>query len=278
MDFELIERHPWATAGIIGLGALILYLVLKRGSSSASSDTSYQGGTTTVAADPNAAAASLAQYQTQAQLQALGIQSQTQLGLATIQAGPNYTVAQSADVQNTQTAAQLQASLAQISAQLQLGLNTQSAQVQLAQIQAQSQADALNAIAAAYGGTYANHTPTSATPIQSNPTVSGGTSNPVTSYSTTPVVQQNLTAPTASTSNTGFTQPLPGGTLLVPYPNYASCDPRDSTCVANNQSLNVQWVNNIATAQAANNRNQCLANAELSKGFANYSALVAACG
>src|ERR1035437_2693958 len=94
MDFELIERHPWATAGIIGVGALLVYLYFRSRSSASASSTTYQGGypvASTAAPDNQLAGlqiqANAQTNQLSTQLAAVGIQSnaQVQLGILAAQ-------------------------------------------------------------------------------------------------------------------------------------------------------------------------------------------------
>lgn len=280
MDFTLIKEHPWMTAGIVAAGAFVLYLALRKPASSSDQMTGgyYAGG----GAVDNTA--TIAQYQAQSQLALATLQSQTQLGLAQIAAGPNATVQTSADVQNRQTDAQTQLGLAQIAAELNLGLNTQSSQIELARLQAGLQGRLIDALESAYGG----HTPTSPTPITNinttppngPPLGAGGPNLPQSYYSNLPVAPITVTTPGGGYPTNLPTDGsiLPGGSLLVPAPTYANCDPRDVACVSRNQTASINWENANIAANAENNRRQCLANASLSAGFPNYASLVAACG
>ena len=63
-----------------------------------------------------------------------------------------------------------------------------------------------------------------------------------------------------------------------PTPQYAVCETYDSACVAGNEALSNAYDLAMNQAQANNNNDQCLANAQLSVGQPNYDALVAACG
>jgi hypothetical protein len=213
MDFQLITEHPWATAGIVAGGALVLYLYWKNGTSTAATDYSTTGYAASTAEDPNAIAAAtqvtLAQTsanaqitQLSAQLQGLSIQSATQIQLAQIQAASTAnSTAVGANTTGITTAADLQAQLASLSDQLQLGLGTQQSNVDMANIQAGVQIASINAVAAAYAGQQANNVQPAANPpvtninitMPSNPTQSAVV-NPSSPVSPTPVTPDANTA------------------------------------------------------------------------------------
>lgn len=280
MDFELLERHPYITGAVVIIGAAGLYLILRRGSSTSSTDqtgispsgVSYYAPAGT---DPTAAALQSQEDQTTAALSATQIESQTQLGLGQLSAGvQNTSTTASADVANQQTAAQLQ-----------LGLGTINGQVALAQIQAQSQLDLINAIMRAYSGTggggagnVTTSTPTPSGPVSTvtpyTPAPVAPSTGPVT---TTPVVTEpDPVMPPTGSSGLAI---VPGGTQLVPYPNLIPQGAwPNSSIVAEDTAWTDQWIDQTQIAQATNNRNQCLNNAALSQGRPNYAALVAACG
>jgi hypothetical protein len=270
MDFTLIKDHPWTTAGIVLGGGVLLFVVMRKGGSSAAAPTYAAGATAT---DPNAAALASQQLQVQAYSSGLQLQGATQISLAQI----------GADVSRFGTTAAVDVTNRQTDAQVALGLGTISATVQQAQISAGIQSKYIDAIIAAFTGSNPSST---ATPNSPNPTVqnptptivylpsSGGTGgappvgvggvNPGTAYPGMP---------------TPGSAPLQynGGPILAP-PSYANCDPRDSACVMRNQDLSIGYFTASATAEATNNRNQCLANASLSQGRPGYAQLVSACG
>lgn len=300
MDFSLIEKHPWITTGIVIGGGVILFLTL-RGSGGQSAG---GGGTSYVGVDPataNAqAAADVANTQAQTYLAGLQLQGATQISLAQIGAGVStYGTGRTADTIDTQTAAQLA-----------LGLGSQNVQVQISQMQTNLQMRYLDAIIAALGGSpgVTTSTPNSpsptttitpAYPVSVAPTPIGtgggsptylGSVNPGSvppgssswycppGHNCDPVTGFDLTQRlNGLPQNPRLPAALPGGTQLVPTPGYATCDPRDVACVMGNQTLNVGWENNSISANNTNNFNQCLINAEMSRGFGNYDSLVAAC-
>jgi hypothetical protein len=163
MDFSLVERHPWMTAGIIGVGALLLYLYWSRSSnSSTSTDTStsttYSGGypVSTAPADNTLALAQISANaqttQLSAQLQGLQIQTAGQVQIAGMDQTTQLRVAElNAGAHVGDTSAALAAQLATINAQLQLGTGSQQTQVDLAKLQSDVQLASINAIADAYG-------------------------------------------------------------------------------------------------------------------------------
>lgn len=267
MDFKLIEDHPWITTGAILGGGFVLYLLFHRSSSTADTTSS---GAVVQSVDPNAQAAATAlqsqQDQISGSIQGLSLQGQTQIGLATLGAGvQSQSILASQDVTNRQTAAQLQ-----------LGLGNLDAQVQAQQIQATTQMNLVDVLSRLFGG---GNSPVTATPVSNTSSNPVNTSNTPSQIAVTPpaYIPSNPSTNTGAITDWSGTV-VPGGATLVPLPNYAVCDPMDSACVLNNGSLNTSYVQSVSTAQAKNNRNQCLANAELSAGKPNYAALVAACG
>lgn len=263
MDFGLIERHPYMTGGIVLGGGFLLYLVF-RGRGGSSAPVSYVGGAT--ATDPNAAAIQAQQTQMQAYVTGLQLQGATQISLAQIGADVSRNnVAAAASVSNTQTAAELA-----------LGLGSQNAVVSQTRINADIQLRYIDAIVAAFTG-HPSISPSPSgvpTPGAINPTFQPAPMQPT--YPSTP----GGTGGSAPV-NFGGTNPgtiIPGGQQLVPSYSVPYCDPRDVACVMHNQDLSISYYNSVNDAQARNNRNQCLANAELSRGRENYSALVSACG
>lgn len=299
MDFSLLEKHPYETGAIVLGGGFLLFLIMRRGGSSTpAASVGYAN-----AGDPNAAAYNAQAMQAQAAIQGLNIQGATQISLAQI----------GADVSRFSTSAGVDVTDNQTAAQLALGLGTLGAQVETTRISAGIQAKYIDAIVAAFRGTApasvtpgpiststGGYSPTSQiTPAQSvsipTPTYNtnapgvGGTNpgtNPpgsswfcLTGHNCDPVSGFDLTARlNGDTQPARITAPLAGGTLLAAYPNYETCDPRDTACVMRNQGASINWENLTITNNDANNRNRCLANAEMSRGFANYGALVSACG
>jgi hypothetical protein len=270
MDFGLIERHPWFTTGAILIGGYILFSALRNRSAAAST-----GGITAVQTGPSDAQvqADAQAQQAAAQLQALQIQGSTQLQLAGV----------SADVAKTQITTGANSTDLQTAAGLQIGLSTLDAQLGLAQIQATSQDHLLDLLSKAFSG---NSTPTAAaSPVA----VTGTTGNSVAA----PVSTSNYVAPTPTTiappiytpNPTGNGQSgdisaiIPGGQQLVP--NFTVIPVGawpDTNAVNANQQSQINWENATLNANAANNHAQCLSNAGLNKGYANYDSLVAACG
>jgi hypothetical protein len=275
MDFSLIKQHPWETAGIVLGGGVLLYIVLHRGSGNSS-----QGAATapTYAAsggvDPQTAQlqlqAQVAQSQASTYLAGLQLQGATQISLAQI----------GADVTKSGYAYQGAAVDQQTSAQLALGIASLNAQTQQTQIDATLQTHYIDAIVAAFNG----RNNTVATPTQTptpvtQPTIPGGSSQ------VPPVITTYVPTPSGTGGsdpvNVGSTNPgtvPPGGSLLIPYPHYENCDPRDVACVARNQATNINWENADIAQNNANIHSQCLANAAMNLGKPNYAALVAACG
>ena len=91
------------------------------------------------------------------------------------------------------------------------------------------------------------------------------------------IVAARRRAPRAQNYRRGAT---PGMGVFTPpaTPKYAVCETYDSACVAGNEVLANAYDLAMNQAQANNNNDQCLANAQLSQGQPNYDALVAACG
>jgi hypothetical protein len=282
MDFELIERHPWMTGGIVLGGGFLLYLLLRH--RQASSATGQAAVAVAGGVDPQTAAlqaqAAAQQTQMQGYISGLQIQGGTQVSLAQIGADVSkYTTGASADVANQQTAAQLA-----------LGVNTNAAIVAQSQINADVQMKSIDAIVAAFRG---NQNPS----VSPGPVTYSTPGNPNPTGQTLPQSPVNVSTPTYISSNPalGATNPgslppgsvvatpggpiVPGGQLLVPLPNYIPVGAwPDAQIVAKNQQTQVDWENATLQANAVNNKNQCIANANLSKGYANYDSLMAACG
>jgi hypothetical protein len=290
MDFSLIEEHPWKTTAVIGIGALLLYLYFRRGSSSAAADTSVYGGAVAPAVDPNAAAYNLQGQQIQAQLAGLQIQSQGAVALKQLDVGATTAgIAAQQDITNRQTDAALSMSNLQTVSQLQLGLGSQQSTVDLARIQASVQLASIEAIERAYGLLNGPTGPNNVTPggIPAAPpvyNVGGAPGSSVGSTTTPPVYVTNPAPPVGISSTNGLIinvtpggAPLPGGSPVVNFPNFETCSPLDPACVQRNQTLDANYGAAVATAQVVNNRNQCYANAALSVGKPNYDALVASC-
>jgi hypothetical protein len=275
MDFSIIERHPWATTGLVLGGGFVLFLVLKRGSSSGSQTSSTYGGQSE---DPAVTQAGLA-------LQAQQQQIQGSLSVATLQAQSQITLAQlGADLARFQTGASLQSDTNQTAASLTLGLSTLQAQLESKKIDAQVQMSTLDAIVAAFRGSSSpaptnNNTPTATQPQPTFTTV-------------TPPPTTNITIPTGTGGTTpgatygglSFSNPYLDGSVATPgapiIPGYSVpyCDPRDVACVMNNQVIATNWQNAAMDAQATSSHNLCIANANRNVGQPNYAALVAACG
>lgn len=158
-DFEEIKKHPYLIGGAIVGGALFLYLILHRGSSS--------GGTASSGIDPTLASlygeqaqASAQQSQLNAQLQGAQLSANTTTTANQLTAGvdlaqiaaqenvSNLSTTTTGDVQETQLADQLQANHDTLTAQLGaaadqlLGLeNTNQTQTNIAQINAGQNVD-----------------------------------------------------------------------------------------------------------------------------------------
>lgn len=285
-DFELIEKHPWWTAAIIGVGALLVYLFFRSRSNAAASAAGYQGGYQTV--DPTLAAAQLAASTQQANLQvqanaqtnqlnaqlaAVNIQSNAQIQLATLSAAvqsQNITATQ--DVTNQQTAGQVA-----------VALGSQQATVDQARINAGVQISYIDALVAAFGGNRSTPTPTpSPTPV-TYPTP--GTSTPVTIAN--PVTQSTQQINTYSPPYPSTPTPTTPGGSGTPYqtpsgwwsnagvPDRASygldpngggfhCSPRDSPCVQQQNDASIAYFQAVADAQTRNNLQQGIANYQIS--------------
>lgn len=281
MDFTLIEKHPWITTGVVLGGGFLLFVVMRRGGSSANASPQYAAGQDPATAALNAQLQAQ-QNQTQAYTVGLQLQGATQISLAQIGADVSkHNTGLSAEVTDTQTMAQLQ-----------LGLGTLSAGVETARIGADVQKTYIDAIVAAFTGTAFRTNPatvnppvSTATPGSPNPTVQfeplqpAGVSIPGGTGGSYPV---GVGGVNPGTSWPGMPQPgdapRPGGTPILPSYNVPYCDPRDVACVMHNNDLSVSYFDSVNQGQAINNRNRCLSNAALSAGQPNYAALVAACG
>jgi hypothetical protein len=287
MDFSLIERHPWATTGIVLGGGFLLFLIFRRrGSSAQTAGATVVQSTGVDAATMQAELAAQAQAnQIQGQLSGLTIQGGTQVQLATIASQvQQQTVAATQDVTNQQTAAQLQ-----------LGLGTIQGQVAQSQISADVQIAAINAIVGAYRGNNGTN-PVASIPSVATPNIP---STPVNTQ--TPVFPAMVSPPTYPVSNpvggnpsistypfngnisagnvVAGALPLAGGALLAPAPTYTPVGAwPDANVVAANQQTQINYENADLQANATNNRNQCLANAALSQGRPGYGSILSACG
>lgn len=270
MDFQLIEDHPWITAATVVVGGLVLYLILRgRGSSAAQSPSGVTYYPAQQGTDPTAAALQASQDQSAAQLSALNIQSAAQIQLAQIQAGvAGLQINAGQDVTNKQTAAQLA-----------LGIGTLQAQVDITAIQAQSELDAIHAIAAAYGGGSSGSSGSSGggstggvgSVIVSNPTT---ITQPTTQI--TPPMPVYLppggAPPGSNTTDTG-SYPLPqiggpvitGGTPLEPAAAFIPVGAWPDVNVVNyNTTQSVEQENATVQANKINNFNACMRDASLS--------------
>jgi hypothetical protein len=132
LDLALLKQHPYATGGVVIVGGLIVFYILS--SSSSSSSNTAAAATPTVPgtsdADYQAALAAnsqLAQVQAAAQVQNNAQQVQLQQAQLEADVSNNQTAASIA-TNNTNTAAQLAATLAQISASVQENQTNVSAQ------------------------------------------------------------------------------------------------------------------------------------------------------
>ncbi len=282
MDFSLIEHHPWATAGIVLGGGVLLYFVLRRGSSSSDAQTGYyaapaSGGAASTATDNTVA---LQTQQMNTYLAGLSLQGATQVNLASISADvAKYTTGLTAEVTDTQTAAQLD-----------LGKSTLDAATKQAEINAGITSKYIDALVAVFTGSKnpaVNPAPvTTGNPIVVQVQPSGGyTVTPPTGTGGAVPIYTGGTNP--GTLPPGYSviggpqpgdAPLAGGTQLLPSPNYAQCSPWDTACVMGNQQMGIDYQNALIGANNTNNRNQCLANAARNAGEPNYAALIAACG
>jgi len=247
MDFSFIEHHPWATTAVIGIGGLGLYMLLKGGGSGAASS---GGGGAVYASGPSDAAvgANAAQNVAQinanaqttalsAQLAALGIQYDAQIKAAQI----------GAEVTDRQTDAALTLGLYQTGAELTYGLSSQDAAIEMARINAGVQQFYIERMTG--GAIAASQTPIRAAVPTPELITAPAPPAPPPAYVQTPA---------------GVGPVIPGGTPLVAWPNYADCDPFDAYCVGNNSALNTRYNQDVSTAQTLNNRNQLLANYQIS--------------
>jgi hypothetical protein len=75
----------------------------------------------------------------------------------------------------------------------------------------------------------------------------------------------------------GFGDVAAPGSVLVPLPNYATCDPRDTACTVANQQLSDKYNLDVQQAEAANNAQQCLLNANNATTDVQRAAVLAAC-
>ena len=130
LDFSLIKQHPYATGGVVIVGGLVVFYLLSssQGASEASSATSSSGGMSS--ADYQAylaASAQQAQVNAAAQVQNNQLTVQQQQQQLEYQAAHEQTQASLA-INDTNTAAQLAATLAQIQASTQQNTDTLTAQ------------------------------------------------------------------------------------------------------------------------------------------------------
>lgn len=284
------KEHPYL-AGSLAIGVFLLYLVWRGRSSAAAAS----GGAVYGPSD----ALQAADLQAGAQLQMAQIGAGVQTGNTNAALAANE-FATSADVQKAYYAAQnqLQTTLssqevsdALTAAQLQLGLaniggvlalsgkqgevltapgstiyGATAASIGATATQAQTQAQINTAAAAIPAATYTPPVPVSIAPAGGGfqgypglPQVAGYT--PVEN----PIIAAGGVAP--------------GGTPVVaPFPVIPVGAWPNPVDVATNVQNQINYENAVLTAQAQNNRDQCLANAALSQGAPNYSQLVAACG
>jgi hypothetical protein len=285
MDFALIEEHPWKTALIIGAGAVLLYMYFRRGSS-ASADTTYQGGGYAPAAtDPNAAAYNLQGQQIQASLAGLQIQTQGAIAIKQLDVGATTTgIAAQRDITAMQTAAALQAQMQQTAAELQLGLGSQQSTVDLARISAGVQLASIDAIERAYGmlngPTGPNNVTPGGVPINSPVYNVGGSPG----STATPPVYVTLPSPVVSVGSGGAIMPPANGTPVMtssglwsnvgvptrdqygldPSGGGMHCSPLDPACVSRQQVAGDAFVQAVANAQTRNNLQQGIANYQIS--------------
>lgn len=274
MDFSLIENHPIATGATVLIGGAVVFLFLRRGGSqpAAASGTQMIYG----ASDPNATAANAAITNSQiaanvqisqlsAQLQGLGIQSQTQIQLAQIDAL----------TKRQQTDAAVNVTNRQTDAELALGMTTQQAAIEQSRINAGLQSKILDTLLAAFGVKTGGGSGATTPP----PTTIGGGTNP-----NNPGAGTVVNLPPGSGYFGGFSgglepgaAPVAGGQQLIPFPNFAQCSPLDPGCVRSNQTLSDQYGVNLDRAQNVNNYNQCVANAANGRTQAERDSLIASC-
>jgi hypothetical protein len=266
MDFQLIEDHPWITAAAVLVGGLVLYLILRgRGSSASSSPSGVTYYPAQQGTDPTAAALQANDTQAQTYLAGLNVQSATQIQLAGIQAGvAGLTVTAQQDVTNKQTAAQLA-----------LGLGTLQAQVDITAIQAQSELDAINAIARAYGAGSGSSGSSGPVGVGSGIVSTPTTITQPTTQITPPVpvyLPPGGAPPGGNTTDTG-SYPLPqiggpvitGGTPLEPPASFIPVGAWPDVNVVNSNTLqSVEQENATVAANKINNFNACMRDAALS--------------
>ena len=127
LDLALIKEHPYATGAVVIVGGLVVFYILSGSQSSAGSGA--QGGGPS-SADYQAALASSSQIaQANAAAAAQQQAQQTQLQQAQLEAGvANTQTAAAVATNNTNTAAQLAATLAQIAASVQMNQTNADAQ------------------------------------------------------------------------------------------------------------------------------------------------------
>lgn len=216
LDFSLITEHPWATAGIVALGGVGLYLYWNSGSSS-SGDSSTSGGATTggptyttQAADPAATQANTALGIAQLQANAQTNQFSAALAAQAQQLQASVDINGSNNTANTnQLTAQLEAStkIAAGSQQVQtLGITTQG-QLGMAQIAAALAIAELQAKTGAVSAPTTTVTPTVTTPVATlTPTV------------TALVIPSNTNGiPTGATSTNIIGGNIPGSAAAINY-------------------------------------------------------------
>ncbi len=248
MDFSVIENHPWATAAVVGIGGLGLYLLLR---GNGGGDSGGGGGTVVYAgggqpSDAQVAAnASMVNIQSAANvrvselsatLAGLGVQSDRDIQLAKIAAG----------VQNYGTWAALSGATHQTDAELTYGLSAQDTAVQLARIQAGAQTRAIDTLTTGATGTQ-----------QSSLRLTVPTPEPVYSQpaQTTTMVQTPAWNGDWPTREDYGLDPNGGG---------YHCAPTDSACVARQNSASNAYVADVAAAQTSNNLAGLIANYQIS--------------
>lgn len=249
MDFSVIEQHPWATAGIIGIGGLGLYLLL-RGRSGGGSDGGGGGVTYVGGGQPSDAAVAANAATTNAQLAVNAKVSEysAAIEMAKISAG----------VSNYGTWAALAAQQGTTGAELTYGLSAQQTAIELARIDAGVQSQYIDKLSGVSVAT--------APARQTLPTPETLVYQPIAQ----PIAVQ---APAVTVGG----PVIPGGTQLVSLPDYADCSPWDSRCVANNGTLNTNYNLMVEEAQRTNNYNQCVSNAANANSPEQYAAVMAAC-
>lgn len=134
MDLAIVKRHPYVTGVVALFAVIIIYLIMKRGSSSSSSAAVAPGGGDAVLATVNSAQ-SLADAQTNAQIDTATIQGQVATNQINAElAAQKDTNATALAIVNTQTAGAVQANE-----------DTQNASVQVATVNAQAAKDIVDA-------------------------------------------------------------------------------------------------------------------------------------